>query len=196
MINTVFGMPVLETHLPEFDKIQSELIERVSKSFSTPDNLDHELSEGGSTSSYYKYNFRLEDHIDIKILVDFATDQSKIYWKELGYRDDFKPKVFFTWANLTPPGGSWAMHNHNPCPLSACFYLNASPEMGNLIFENPLSTLLGTQPYPIDYVTRKFEHTVLAESGKLVIFPGYLNHRVEKNTSNTTRLIVGFNIGY
>jgi ectoine hydroxylase-related dioxygenase (phytanoyl-CoA dioxygenase family) len=67
-----------------------------------------------------------------------------------------------------------------------------------MIFENPMSAILRYQPYnglhdKDDYVSA-FDTTIEVDEGDLVLFPGYLMHKTEKNMSSENRIILGFNI--
>ena len=41
----------------------------------------------------------------------------------------------------------------------------------------------------------QFEHEEQVHTGDFLIFPGYLKHRVKRNTSDRTRLILGVSFG-
>ena len=79
-------------------------------------------------------------------------------------------------------------------PFTAVLYIDASPEQGNLIIENPMDMVLMTQPISptVNYPMVK---EMPVKSGDLVMFPGYLKHSVRPNTINKNRLVLGFNIG-
>jgi hypothetical protein len=79
-------------------------------------------------------------------------------------------------------------------PFTAVLYIDASPQQGNLILENPMDTVLMTQPIS-PTVTYPMVKEIIVNSGDLIMFPGYLKHRVNPNVTDTDRLILGFNIG-
>jgi ectoine hydroxylase-related dioxygenase (phytanoyl-CoA dioxygenase family) len=68
------------------------------------------------------------------------------------------------------------------------------------VFENPLEALLKHQPIKAlqdrnTYHTL-FDHEVKVEAGDLVIFPGWLRHKTQVNSSNSDRIMIGANINY
>lgn len=190
----IFPITVKEIFIPDFDTIAQDAIDNIMPLFDKPEECTHDFSMDGGLSLYYKYN-RLADTIDLSKIINFVNIQAGLYWEELNYSKHLKPYVLNSWANITPPGGHWASHNHSPAPLSGVVYLKSSPEMGNLILENPLESLLSCQPYEFDFKPKLFGHEIKSETGKLVLFPGYLKHRTQPNPSNELRIVIGFNIG-
>jgi len=192
MNTNIFAMPIKEIIMPNFDQIAQDAIDKVLPLFD--EDCVHDFSEDGNLSLYYKNN-RLADSVDLSPIINFVNEQAQIYWSSLNYSKFLKPYVLNSWANITRPGGRVMSHTHSPAPLTGVIYLKATPGMGNLIIEHPLETVLACQPYEFDFKPKLFGHEVVSETGKLVIFPGYLRHRTQVNNSNETRVVIGFNIG-
>jgi len=133
---------------------------------------------------------------EFSLLVDFINDQSQLYWKELQYATHMKPMVYEMWANVYKKNSFIDNHNHSPIHMTASFYLNQPLNGGNLSFENPNITLLKHQPYEIDNIRYNsiFEQEIEVNTGDLVIFPGWLNHRTKPNLSDEDRIIIGANV--
>lgn len=126
--------------------------------------------------------------------VEWATECAKEYWKELDYFDGLQPYVLDMWANFTPKHGWINSHCHISMPLNAVLYLDATPEMGNIVIENPNDQLLATQP--INYKTTfQFEQEIEVNTGDFIMFPGFLKHKVRKNMSDRNRMVLGLNFG-
>jgi len=136
---------------------------------------------------------KLDDFIPI---VNFIIEHTIIYWKELNYDISYKPFIEEMWYNVYKEGSFIDSHNHAPRILTCSFYISKESGTSNIVFENPLSTLLKHQPYYIDKNNyhRLFEEEVDAQSGDLIIFPGWLNHRTIKNNSTADRIMIGANI--
>lgn len=194
-MTTLFGIDIHEAVMPNYNEFAQEAIGKILPLFENPDEREHESQRGGAKSVYYKYKFRLHENIDISPITDFILEQAKIYWNHLKYSKNLTPQILNTWANLTPPGGHWDSHFHSPAPIAGAFYLDAPPGVGNLVLEHPLETLLACQPFEFDLEPRHYDHVVNVFSGKLVLFPGWLRHRTQVNTSSENRLILGVNIG-
>ena len=139
--------------------------------------------------------FKLENISYGSVIETFVNEHLKIYWNQLHYTEDFEPYIVNCWATRSTNGASWGSHAHPPFPLAGVFYVNASPEQGNIVFESPLEILLGCQPIKDIGTCPFFEHTEDAISGKLLLFPGWLKHKVQSNPTDNPRVIFGFDIG-
>lgn len=169
------------------------------------DRIDHWLNETkhnnqGSMrqSGLCSYNVKRDMHTwpELKEIVEFIEFHSHEYWKTIGYKHSMKPGVYEMWANRYPPGSFIDYHNHSPIHMTATFVLQAEKNSGNIIFENPLQTLLKHQPYEVNAENfyHLFESGLESDVGDLIIFPGYLNHKTLPNNSKSDRIILGANV--
>jgi uncharacterized protein (TIGR02466 family) len=158
--------------------------------------IDNNLFMKSGTLCSYNSNSYLHTEFPQETceVVNFVEQAAKEYWKLCNYHGGLTPFVFQMWANKTPKGGYVDSHLHGNMPFSAVLYVDASPEQGNLVLENPMEMVLMTQPIGPN-VKYPMEHEISVSSGDLVMFPGYLKHRVMTNTIDKNRLILGFNIG-
>lgn len=142
------------------------------------------------------YNVKRDMHTwpELKPIVEFIEHHAQIYWKAIGYKSSMRPGVYEMWANKYPQGSFIDYHNHSPIHMTATFVLQA--ESGNIVFENPLETLLKHQPYEVtaENFYTLFESGVESMPGDLIIFPGYLNHKTTVNESTIDRIILGANV--
>ena len=133
---------------------------------------------------------------EFKTVVDFVNEHANNFWTELGYYG--VPCIYEQWANKYPQNAFIDIHDHAPITLTASFYLKKESGAGNLVFENPLATILKHQPYSNLHNRNQyhtlFEHSVEISEGDLVMFPGWLKHRTEANRSGSDRIIIGTNI--
>jgi uncharacterized protein (TIGR02466 family) len=129
-------------------------------------------------------------------IVQFIEHHAQIYHKKLKYSDAYTPKVCEMWFNVYKKESFIDSHNHAPIDMTATFYINKEPGIGNLVFENPLSTILKYSPYPIDrnQYHLLFEEEIDTKAGDLIIFPGWMNHKTRPNLNDTDRIIIGANI--
>lgn len=190
----IFAIKYHESYIPDYHLIKDDLISdiksRINSSLTT-----HPYAKGGSIiMTEHKSKFNLIDIKHGKTILDFVNEQLKVYWNDLNYSDKYEPYIVNAWASMNPKGGTWLSHNHAPSSLAGCFYVSAQIEQGPIVFEHPLELVLGYQPYTNDMPDQLLQHTVIPESGKLLLFPGYLKHRVEENTLDEYRIIIGFDI--
>lgn len=87
-------------------------------------------------------------------------------------------------------------HDHPGSFLSVVYYVKASRNQGNLVFQNP-NRLLGWFQQPSKIKSYNYYNslswTVLCETGLLVIFPAWLQHEVTKNLTQEDRISIVFN---
>jgi uncharacterized protein (TIGR02466 family) len=99
------------------------------------------------------------------------------------------------WANDIPPGGFTPAHNHNPVPVGGAFYINATPDKGNLYLEDPLEMVHGKAPRDYMHKPYLYTETITVKPGKLIMFPGWMRHHTRSNMTQENRYVLGFNIG-
>ena len=103
------------------------------------------------------------------------------------------------WFNINGTGDYNSKHVHPNSDFSGVFWLKTPRNCGNIVFESPhnFSSYMEMQSY-----TEKFKHdsgfnyncVFKPTEGKMLIFPSSLEHSVEINESDKTRISVSFNI--
>ena len=148
----------------------------------------------GTLCSYHTYSdLHTRFNEETKPIVDFVEHCAKEYWQQCGYYKELVPFVYQMWANKTPPSGYVDSHLHGNMPFTAVLYVRTEKDQGNLFLENPLDTLLMTQPIGPD-VNYPIGEEIEVRSGDFIMFPGYLKHSVKPNMSTDERLILAFNL--
>lgn len=202
MIKEIFPVKIYTAQFPNYDKIKSSLEKEIKEMFG-------EDKEKFSNHRLFNKSFTLEGTKDFETrnlhnltkhqeVITFIRYHIKAYWKELGYNQFMSPDIQHMWANLTPKGGNIIQHNHNPFEIAGSFYVNATPEMGNIAMVDPLEILKGRLPVYNDFESKQgryfFDHIEPPAPGKLVLFPGWLYHKTQPNPSNEERIVMGMNI--
>jgi hypothetical protein len=123
----------------------------------------------------------IHTHNEFKRLTEFVEQEAKKYWDMLGYYPDIYPKIWQSLATVKLAKGDMYPHNHCRSPLNATLYLEAHKGDG-IIFQNPLDLVLGSQPIKMPY--KNFLSSLEAQTGSLVLFPGWLKHYTQRNMSN------------
>lgn len=85
------------------------------------------------------------------------------------------------WFNHMQPGHSTSRHNHDEYDelLSAVYYVDVPQRSGDLLL------------YTGDVPTR-----ITPEAGMFIFFPPNMDHEVDKNRSQASRLSIGMNFGF
>jgi len=100
------------------------------------------------------------------------------------------------WVNISPPGASNQIHYHANCYFSGVYYISLdAPKCGSLYFRDP-RTASRIMPSP---ATKQTPFTggdvrMLPDPGRLYICPGWLEHGVEVNQSDSDRVGISFNV--
>jgi len=199
MYTDIFAHTILEVDFPNFEEIHQDLKDLVSSKFNENfvneyDGHDHPLRHG-AINRLYQIGDTVEN-TSVEKLLNFVNKQGKDYWNKLNLSTSLNPYVLQLWATATKRGGFHASHNHNPVPVAGVFYVEASPEEGNLFLENPLDLVLGKSAYQSSTQTpTRFNYEVEAKSGKLVLFPGWMKHFTRPNPTDNLRISVAVNFG-
>jgi|688.fasta_scaffold279702_2 uncharacterized protein (TIGR02466 family) len=193
MIVDLFPVKIYKTQYQgDLDSIVDNLYNIIDFESVKSNNQGSMRGEGVCTYVDRRDLHTLPEFEEIKL---FIEHHAAIYWKDIGYDAYFKPKVIEMWCNIYKSDSFIDLHNHAPRVMTSSFYLCKKSGIGNIVYENPLSTLLKHQPYHIDKNTYHtlFEQQIDGESGDLIIFPGWLNHKTLPNQGQD-RVMIGTNI--
>jgi uncharacterized protein (TIGR02466 family) len=146
-----------------------------------------------SVSTTFGFNERLTDDIEtfqlenFKQVIHAARDD---YVKQLNYHGDpFKSGG--SWTSFYRRGGLHFDHVHPFSRISGVYYYATNGQDGNIKFLNP-NQHIHYGGFPADGVsidTVSYSPKV----GRLILFPAWLTHRVEVNTTDHERISIAFN---
>lgn len=205
-VTNLFPIPIYEAEYKDFDALHANLMNYVEESFddgfvSNYDNHEHPVTNGHILKIYdimsQDPNLNKFHNDDISKLADWITQHCKEYWKVLNYSNLLEPHILHLWAGIQRKGARTVSHNHNPVPVGGVFYLEARPEQGNLLLENPLDLLIGKSitNENNERVPNRLYHEVEAYTGKLVLFPGWMKHYTKGNPTDDLRVAIAVNFG-
>ena len=127
-------------------------------------------------------------------LVDILYSAQRTIYDQEYYESE--PFLGNMWANINPPGGSNRAHIHPNSLWSGVYYVKAPQNSGQLKIEDPRSVALMSRPRQKDVPKPDRllrEHHYEPKTGRLIMFPSWLNHCVDPNNSNDIRISVSFN---
>ena len=182
----IFSTPVHKTYIP--NKFATA-IDHFS-TFSMETNSD-EANYGKRSANSYVLDEKplqpLRDHI-LGIIKDYA-------YNDLGYAYDAY-KMTQSWLSYKLPGQHHTMHSHPNGLLSGVLYYGPSGESTPAIKFHTLKGGLN-----VSYIKPRMREdfngdtfSVMFEPGMMILFPSFLHHSVPKNTTNTTRCSLAFNV--
>tara|TARA_R100001082_G_C4349498_1_gene153881 strand:- start:530 stop:1234 length:705 start_codon:yes stop_codon:yes gene_type:complete len=107
-----------------------------------------------------------------------------------------------SWINVHPQGAYTEEHNHHGVLMAVAAYLYVPPNGGNLLVKNPLTSYKFGEPLSPAYFSDVgaqdgLEWTpIKVETGDVLFFPGWLQHKTEKNMSKENRFVMSWNVSY
>lgn len=107
----------------------------------------------------------------------------------LDTKTEYKLKGF--WVNVNKKHDYNVAHIHSNSAISGCIYLQVDMDSGKIVFRNPTPSVHYQLPNNIEGFYESFK--VTPQNGTLVMFPSYLDHYVEENNSDLTRISIAFN---
>lgn len=115
------------------------------------------------------------------------------YSQRIGIQTSY---IYESWMNILTFNGSVGVHRHYGSIISAAFYPYVEPNSAPLIFVNPLEgfRMMDVQSVNLDTFTHYVSNIEGFEpfTGKLVLFPSWVQHYVPPNKSNL-RVTLSFN---
>lgn len=136
----------------------------------------------------------LHEDINFKLLSDKVLECARAFCNQVGYKPH---DLYITsmWMNKFETGQTIGPHTHTNSLLSGVYYMNSIPEQGGTDFFNPVSKMRNTISVSRDesmFLTDRV--TSSAEPNKMVLWPSYVEHRSQKNSTNKPRYTLSFNI--
>lgn len=148
----------------------------------------------GLSNEASKETFILNDE-KMKDMRSMCEKQLNIFTKEiLGINQEFY--ITNSWLTKGKRNTFHHKHAHQNSIFSGVFYINASPEMGNIEFH-------GTPGFQRDFnfgydiknynVYNSKYWWIPANTKSLIIFPSWIPHSTSMNDTDETRIMLGFN---
>jgi uncharacterized protein (TIGR02466 family) len=133
------------------------------------------------------------DCIEVDRLVKHLNLEINECAQQVGLKD---LQIYNLWININPPGSYNNLHNHVGSVLSGVYYVQADPTQGNIQFERNDG---GEYHIPTDIAKETYfsctRATYAAKTNALYVFPSWLKHSVQGNTSTEDRISISFNYG-
>ena len=116
------------------------------------------------------------------------------------YIDGLECVIVNMWANINKFRDFNKAHLHPNSDWSFAYYVKTTEDSGGIVFCDPrVRRLMNVQDEILIDHSNNSQHsiyTIKPLSGKLVIFPSYLEHYVEPNLTQETRISISGNIRY
>ena len=188
-----FPEPIFKFKFEEaksFNKKLSEYIYGLQKN-------DPEGTSKSNKGGWHSKNFKLNDKnsIQFKFALELQKYISKTF-QTLGWKTENQNiRVKEIWAIINKKNDFNVVHTHPNSFLSAAYYVKAPKNCGKFQVENPNIAKRHFSPEIAN--KNEFNAQVAGleiNEGDLLIFPGYLPHKVAKNESEEDRIVISFNV--
>ena len=185
MVESWFPIPIYCNGIQgdAFNSVQTELSNIIELQSFQPKWNTHMLSDPTFT-----------ENLLIKYSADKFLEQIDLHIKEyssaIGYNKSPVYSVIESWATKFQKGMYGHIHTHKDSDISGVYYFETNEKDGNLFFESPVKQMNASY-FTKDIPTRA---SFSPQVGKLLLFPGWLSHGVETNTTDTDRISISFNI--
>ena len=188
-----FPQPIFKYRFEKFKEFNNELADYIYK-LRSEDNVGLTKSNRGG---WHSKNFKLDnkDSIQFKFAVEiqkYILDVFRNYgWKTEQNRIQIKEM----WAIINKKDDFNVIHTHPNCYLSSAYYVKAPENCGKFLIENPNQAKKHFYPQLANKTELNMPIAGLdVNEGDLLLFPGYLPHKVAKNESDEDRIVVSFNV--
>ena len=118
----------------------------------------------------------------------------KRYLSQVGFT--LYPKLGYSikasWMTYSRKGNYGHIHSHGASDLSGVYYFKTDGNDGNIFFETPNKLL--TSSFCFNHMHSRAYYK--PEPGKMLLFPGWLEHGVQTNTTDNERVSVSFNVHF
>ena len=195
-MNLFFPTPVWSAVIEDHESLNARILEQL-------EGLDWTSLDEANRQTYGSDHTFREDRF---ITVDRVPATGEILGVFLGLCNEIVEHVNWKlgsaemritdyWYHVTEPEDVTQTHTHKPALLSGVYYVDKPEKSGHLVFidQNPyhgyLPQIAGAETNPL----LAAEVTVDVGPGAMVIFPSWLQHRVQRNESGKRRVSISFN---
>ena len=186
-----FSTPVWVSRVKNHQEVNKKILEYIkSLESQNPKGVQKSNSKGWHSQDFDMNADNIKDYINSigpyinESLVDMGWDLK-----------NQNVKITSMWSIINKKGDFNITHTHPNCFLSAAYYVKASKNCGKFQVEG----LNQAKKYSYPEVKNKNElntniFSLNIEEGDLLIFPGYLPHKVSENKSDEDRIVISFNV--
>ena len=167
-------------------------------------NKDKKGIQQTNRGGWQSNNITEESHEELKKLKKeinqyLQTYQSKVF-QGMVFKGNFIQTFVSMWVNINEKHHYNEWHIHPQSTLSGVYYIkhDGSSEGGDILFKHPNSYYMRLAHWPEGVIEIPNEVTseiidVVPKSNMLLIFPSWLEHKVEANLKNNSRISISFN---
>jgi uncharacterized protein (TIGR02466 family) len=197
MIEELFPIKIYRGHINGVPEIYEKVKPKLQKLWDQPDSiLPPWIVDGTVYATFPRYqemdsNGLIQEWPEMQPIVQEVYRMANEYYALMKFDPAYEPYIDSMWANCYTPGATGLSHNHPEMVISGGFYFNCTPGQGNIIMEHPLTEQILNHPVDPEFSKPLVEKEYIVETGDLILWPGWFNHTIKKNTLDHNRISVG-----
>ena len=167
-------------------------------------NKDKDGVQVTNKGGWQSNNVIEETHEELDKLKKEITQYLQTYHSEIFQGMKFKEKVTQNitnmWVNINEKHHYNEWHIHGYSTLSGAYYIKHDGfiENGDIMFKHPIKNYISFAHWPEGIIENTNIVTsgvvsIIPQSNMLLIFPAWLEHKVETNFKNDSRISISFN---
>jgi uncharacterized protein (TIGR02466 family) len=183
-IESVFATPIYFAMIDNVDNVKKEY-EEIKESLNFFDTPDMWGRPQKLTTQSFEDN--IIDNRNMKIVGKTIDHHLQIFLEALNLPR--KKYRWTSWITANSKGEYAPVHNHLNADISGVYYYQTNQKDGSIFFLTPTLAMTNS-------IFTKFSDNVYVkpEEGKLLMFPGWLQHGVTTNTTDSIRSSLAFNV--
>ena len=188
-----FPEPVFKFQFKNFRNFNIELARYIYSLYEEDNKGVDRSNRGGWHSKTFEMNDK--DSIQFKFALELQKYILKTF-QNLGWKTENQNiRIREMWAIINKKEDFNVVHTHPNSCLSAAYYVKAPINCGRFQIENlniakRHSSPLLANPNELNINVAGIE----VSEGDLLIFPGYLPHKVARNEADEDRIVISFNV--
>ena len=186
-----FSTPVWIDQINDFEVINDDLKNYIyQEREKNPDGVKKSNVKG-----WHSEGFDLKNE-SLKKFISEISNNIGTAVKDMGWDLETQlVRITNMWAIINKDRAFNERHHHGNSSLSAAYYVKAEENSGDIIFFDPRQANVFHHPTSREANSLNCQvQSVSPKAGTLVLFPSYLEHKVDENLSNEERIVVSFNI--
>ena len=186
-----FSTPVWIDQINNFEIINNDLKNYIyQEKEKNPDGV-----KKSNVNGWHSKGFDLKNE-NLKVFINEISNNIGAAVKDMGWDLESQlVRITNMWAIINKDRAFNERHHHGNSSLSAAYYVKAEENSGDIIFFDPRQANVFHHPTSKEANSLNCQvQSITPKAGTLVLFPSYLEHKVDENLSNEERIVVSFNI--
>ena len=186
-----FPTPIWITKINNSESINTELKDYIYKE----KEKYPEGAKKSNVSGWHSDDFDLKSE-SLKNFIKEISQNIESAIKDMGWDLEIQiVKITGMWSIINDKDAFNEKHHHGNSALSAAYYVKAEKNAGNIVLFDPRQANVFHHPSSKDVNNLNAQvQSVTPKAGTLVLFPSYLEHKVNPNLSNEERIVISFNV--